>query len=62
MKPGLIITITPMKPAITADHRCKPTFSFKKKIDKIVTIMYFIVILAFVFSMYFMASLLGLIL
>ena len=39
MKPGLIITITPMKPTITADHRCKPTFSFNKKIDKIVTII-----------------------
>ena len=34
----------------------------RRKRDKIVTIMYFIVVLAFVFSMYFMASLLGLIL
>ena len=40
----------------------KPFVRQRRKRDKIVTIMYFIVVLAFVFSMYFMASLLGLIL
>ena len=40
----------------------KPFVRKRGKRDKIVTIMYFIVVLAFVFSMYFMASLLGLIL
>ena len=40
----------------------KPFVRKRRKRDKIVTIMYFIVVLAFVFSMYFMASLLGLIL
>jgi len=37
----------------------KPFVRQRRKRDKIVTIMYFIVVLAFVFSMYFMASLLG---
>ena len=40
----------------------KPFVRKRRKRDKIVTIMYFIVVLAFVFSMYFMANLLGLIL
>ena len=40
----------------------KPFVRKRRKRDKIVTIMYFIVILAFIFSMYFMSSLLGLIL
>ena len=40
----------------------KPFVRQRRKRDKIVTIMYFIVILAFIFSMYFMSSLLGLIL
>ena len=40
----------------------KPFVRKRRKRDKIVTIMYFIVILAFIFSMYFMASLLGFIL
>ena len=40
----------------------KPFVRQRRKRDKIVTVMYFIVVLAFVFSMYFMASLLGLIL
>ena len=40
----------------------KPFVRQRRKRDKIVTIMYFIVILAFIFSMYFMASLLGFIL
>ena len=40
----------------------KPFVRKRRKRDKIVTIMYFIVVLAFVLSMYFMASLLGLIL
>ena len=37
----------------------KPFVRQGRKRDKIVTIMYFIVILAFIFSMYFMPSLLG---
>ena len=40
----------------------KPCVRQRRKRDKIVTIMYFIVILAFIFSMYFMSSLLGFIL
>ena len=40
----------------------KPFVRQRMKRDKIVTIMYFIVVFAFIFSMYFMASLLGLIL
>ena len=40
----------------------KPFVRKRRKRDKIVSIMYFIVVLAFVFSMYFMSSLLGLIL
>ena len=40
----------------------KPFVRLRRKRDKIITIMYFIVILAFIFSMYFMASLLGFIL
>ena len=40
----------------------KPFVRQRRKRDKIVTIMYFIVILTLIFSMYFMSSLLGLIL
>ena len=40
----------------------KPFVRQRRKRDKIVTIMYFIVVLTFVFSMYFTSNLLGLIL
>tara|TARA_B100001029_G_C14969733_1_gene399485 strand:- start:617 stop:907 length:291 start_codon:yes stop_codon:yes gene_type:complete len=39
----------------------KPFVRQRRKRDKIVTIMYFIVVLGFIFSMYFMAGVLGLI-
>ena len=38
IKPGLITINIPKKPIITADHLFKPTFSPKKKGDKIVVI------------------------
>ena len=34
--PGSVIISIPMKPIITANHLKIPTFSFNKKIDKIV--------------------------
>ena len=34
--PGSVITKMPMKPIITASHLKIPTFSLKKKIDRIV--------------------------
>ena len=34
--PGSVITIMPTKPIKTANHLKKPTFSLKKKIEKIV--------------------------
>ena len=37
-KPGLITTIVPMKPIMTAAHLLKPTFSFSKRGEKAVTI------------------------
>ena len=35
-KPGSVITIIPIKPIDTASHLQNPTFSLKKKIEKIV--------------------------
>ena len=36
LKPGSVIIIIPTKPISTANHLYKPTFSLKKKIEKIV--------------------------
>ncbi len=36
LKPGSVIIIIPIKPTNTANHLKKPTFSLKKKIEKIV--------------------------
>ena len=36
VKPGSAITTIPINPISTANHLYKPTFSFKKKIEKIV--------------------------
>ena len=36
LKPGSVIIIIPIKPTNTANHLNKPTFSLKKKIEKIV--------------------------
>ena len=35
-KPGSVIIIIPINPISTASHLNRPTFSFKKKIEKIV--------------------------
>ena len=35
-KPGSVIIMIPIKPMNTASHLYKPTFSLKKKIEKIV--------------------------
>ena len=39
INPGLMMINTPKKPKNTASQRCMPTFSFKKNIDNIVTII-----------------------
>ncbi len=36
VNPGSVIIIIPMKPTITASHLYNPTFSLRKKIEKIV--------------------------
>ena len=36
VKPGSVIITIPTKPTITASHLYNPTFSLKKKIEKIV--------------------------
>ena len=36
LKPGSVIITIPIKPTNTANHLKKPTFSLKKKIEKIV--------------------------
>ena len=36
LNPGSEITIIPIKPTSTANHRYKPTFSLNKKIENIV--------------------------
>ena len=36
LKPGSVMTIMPINPINTASHLKKPTFSLKKKIEKIV--------------------------
>ena len=36
LKPGSVITIIPINPTITASHLYIPTFSLRKKIEKIV--------------------------
>ena len=36
LKPGSVIIMIPIKPTNTANHLKKPTFSLKKKIEKIV--------------------------
>ena len=36
LKPGSVMTIMPINPINTASHLNKPTFSLKKKIEKIV--------------------------
>ena len=36
LKPGSVMIMMPIKPTNTANHLKKPTFSLKKKIEKIV--------------------------
>ena len=36
LNPGSVITIMPINPTITASHLKRPTFSLRKKIEKIV--------------------------